>query len=250
MNHHHAAPIDDTSSHHHDLISRLCPNPGSSLEQTRSCVASAVLCRLLVSASCTVLICALLCTADLAHLSQSPRTPPAPADRCSALAALRIRRSRTALVRRLVHSSHPLRSPPSSAASPAMPLVGGSLSSYAPAFSNDDKLLCVPCGTAVKLFSVRTGEAVGVLAGAEPAAASGAVAAAAESTAASSAAAAAVRADGSHAGHTRTVTAVMPHPSNRVQLYTASLDGTVKLWDLYDQVRGHSQTLSIATLQP
>ena len=136
---------------------------------------------------------------------------------------------------------HPHRAARSTAAAPAavaphctMPLVGGSLSTYAPAFSNDDKLLCVPCGAAVKLFSVRTGEAVGVLAGADNAAAA-ATAPAAEASAAGSAAS--VRADGSHAGHTRTVTAVMPHPSNRVQLYTASLDGTVKLWDLYDQVR-------------
>ena len=113
-------------------------------------------------------------------------------------------------------------------------LVGGSLSTYAPAFSNDDKLLCVPCGAAVKLYSVRTGEQVGLLAGASDSAVAAAASSASPAAAADTTS---VRADGSHAGHTRTITGVMPHPTNRVQLYTASLDGSVKLWDLYDQVR-------------
>lgn len=100
-------------------------------------------------------------------------------------------------------------------------LVAGSLTSYAPCFSGDDKLLCVPCASSVKLYSVSTGEQVGCLQsspiGSDP-----------DSNLAANH-------DGSLAGHTRTVTCVIAHPSNRVQVYTASLDGTMKLWDLYDQ---------------
>ena len=109
---------------------------------------------------------------------------------------------------------------PSSHATAVGSLVGGSLASYPPCFSGDDKLLCVPCESSVKLFSTATGEQVGCLAGL-PIGSDPDLKRKNE--------------DGSLAGHTRTVTCVMAHPSNRVQVYTASLDGTMKLWDLYDQ---------------
>jgi len=37
-------------------------------------------------------------------------------------------------------------------------------------------------------------------------------------------------------GHTDTVTSVMINPKNLLQLYSASLDGTIKLWDFNDAV--------------
>lgn len=37
-------------------------------------------------------------------------------------------------------------------------------------------------------------------------------------------------------GHSDTVTSVMLNPKNSLQLYSASLDGTIKLWDFNDAV--------------
>lgn len=37
-------------------------------------------------------------------------------------------------------------------------------------------------------------------------------------------------------GHSNTVTCVMLNPKNSLQLYSASLDGTIKLWDFNDAI--------------
>jgi len=121
-------------------------------------------------------------------------------------------------------------------------LVGGSVCTYASCFSNDDKLLCLPCGNSVKLISARTGNQVGLLPGQDEGEDEMQLTAqmddgsqAASSIKSNAASPSALRSLPSHAGHRGLVTTVFPHPTNRVQLYTASLDGTIKLWDLYDQ---------------
>lgn len=37
-------------------------------------------------------------------------------------------------------------------------------------------------------------------------------------------------------GHTNKITRVILNPKNHLQLYTASLDGTIKLWDYNDDI--------------
>lgn len=77
--------------------------------------------------------------------------------------------------------------------------VGGNISRYKAVFSLDNKLFFCCVLKTVKMYSVATGENVGSL-----------------------------------EGHTSTVVGVVPNPSNHLQVYSASHDGTVKLWDFYE----------------
>ncbi len=77
--------------------------------------------------------------------------------------------------------------------------VAGNLSLFPLLFSADGKLLFCCVANAVKIFSVKTGEQVVAL-----------------------------------MGHSDTVTGVVMNPSNPLQVITASLDGTMRIWDYYD----------------
>ncbi|GLI71536.1 hypothetical protein VaNZ11_016768 [Volvox africanus] len=73
---------------------------------------------------------------------------------------------------------------------------GGSLSRRPGTLSGDGKLLLCPCGQLVSIYSAVTGQRVGLL-----------------------------------VGHTEEVTCVILDPENDNQVYTSSLDATVRLWD-------------------
>lgn len=71
-------------------------------------------------------------------------------------------------------------------------------------------------GTSVRIYSVATGKVVSTL----------------SSTSVSSSSSRLARGD----GHTDTITATIVNPENPFQLLTASLDGTIKIWDYLDAV--------------
>ncbi|KAJ3374548.1 WD repeat-containing protein 75 [Allomyces arbusculus] len=95
-----------------------------------------------------------------------------------------------------------------SAAAPVLSLskvVGGQLSAHPPLFTADSAhFLCI-ASSSIKLFSVRTGQQLRVLSPPDHAQ--------------------------SHQGN---VTALALSPKNPLQVYSASVDGTVRLWDIND----------------
>ena len=80
-----------------------------------------------------------------------------------------------------------------------MALRGGLITSRPLCYAADGRHFYAPCGSDVRVYSARSGDHVATL-----------------------------------RGHADAVTAVAVDPSNARQLYSASLDGTVKLWRLDD----------------
>ena len=78
-------------------------------------------------------------------------------------------------------------------------LGGGSCSNAAPLFVPGSDMVCNACGTSVKVVSLKTGETIFTL-----------------------------------RGHQDVVTDLTMNPNIRTQFYSASLDRTVKLWDMND----------------
>ncbi|GAA5807850.1 hypothetical protein MFLAVUS_001229 [Mucor flavus] len=85
--------------------------------------------------------------------------------------------------------------------------AGGNISEYPAEFTKDSKYFFSSVGPCVKIFSMATGAVVKVL---SQSATTG--------------------------GHTNKITRVILNPKNHLQLYTASLDGTIKLWDYNDDI--------------
>ncbi|KAI7860103.1 WD40-repeat-containing domain protein [Circinella umbellata] len=85
--------------------------------------------------------------------------------------------------------------------------AGGKISDYPIVFTKDSRYLFACTGSSIKIYSVATGAALKVLSK-----------------------------TGSTGGHTKMVTNVALNPKNPMQLYSASLDGTIKLWDYNDDV--------------
>ncbi|CEP07902.1 hypothetical protein [Parasitella parasitica] len=85
--------------------------------------------------------------------------------------------------------------------------AGGNISEYPVEFTRDSKYFFSSVGSCVKIFSMATGAIVKVL---SQSPASG--------------------------GHSNQITRVVLNPKNHLQLFTASLDGTIKLWDFNDDI--------------
>ncbi|KAG0740570.1 hypothetical protein G6F62_009074 [Rhizopus arrhizus] len=85
--------------------------------------------------------------------------------------------------------------------------AGGNISQYPVEFTKDSKYFFTSVHSSVKVYSMATGAVVKVLS---------------QSTLAG--------------GHSDKVTCVILNPKNHLQLYTASLDGTIKLWDYNDNI--------------
>ncbi|OAD67237.1 hypothetical protein PHYBLDRAFT_85784 [Phycomyces blakesleeanus NRRL 1555(-)] len=85
--------------------------------------------------------------------------------------------------------------------------AGGNISEFPFEFTKDSKYFFSCVGSCVKVFSVATGAVVKVLSRSP---ASG--------------------------GHNSKITRVILNPKNPMQLYSASLDGTIKLWDYNDEI--------------
>ncbi|KAL7312542.1 NET1-associated nuclear protein 1 [Mucor circinelloides] len=85
--------------------------------------------------------------------------------------------------------------------------AGGNISEYPVEFTKDSKYFFSSVGSCVKIFSMATGAVVKVLS---------------QSPATG--------------GHSNKITRVILNPKNHLQLYTASLDGTIKLWDYNDDI--------------
>ncbi|KAI8093755.1 WD40-repeat-containing domain protein [Halteromyces radiatus] len=85
--------------------------------------------------------------------------------------------------------------------------IGGNISQSPIEFTKDSKYFFSGVGSAIKIFSIATGAAVKVLS----------------------------RSSG-EGSHRDKVTAVFLNPKNPLQLFSASLDGTIKLWDYNDEV--------------
>lgn len=85
--------------------------------------------------------------------------------------------------------------------------AGGNISQYPIEFTKDSKYFFSSVGNCVKIFSMATGAVVKVLS---------------QSPATG--------------GHRNQITRVILNPKNHLQLYTASLDGTIKLWDYNDDI--------------
>jgi NET1-associated nuclear protein 1 (U3 small nucleolar RNA-associated protein 17) len=77
--------------------------------------------------------------------------------------------------------------------------AGGNITKFPLTYSLDAKILFSCCSNVVKMFGALSCEHVGVL-----------------------------------KGHTATVVGVCPNPSNRLQVFSASRDGTVRVWDMSD----------------
>ncbi|KAG1472336.1 hypothetical protein G6F56_001597 [Rhizopus delemar] len=84
--------------------------------------------------------------------------------------------------------------------------VGGNISRYPVEFTKDSKYFFSSVGSSVKVYSMATGAVVKVLSQTPT------------------------------TGHSAEITCVMLNPKNPLQLYTASLDGTIKLWDYNDNI--------------
>ncbi|KAL1916581.1 uncharacterized protein VTP21DRAFT_5772 [Calcarisporiella thermophila] len=80
---------------------------------------------------------------------------------------------------------------------------GGPLSQFPVIFTNDSRYFFCCASTSIKIYSVATGELVRTLSSSE-------------------------------SGHRDTITCTLVNPTDSNQLYSASLDGTVKLWDISD----------------
>lgn len=76
---------------------------------------------------------------------------------------------------------------------------GGSLINVTPLVDYSSKYILIATGSSVRIFSTQTGERVGGL-----------------------------------VGHTKSVTCIMSNPINPAQIYTCSLDGSIRLWSLID----------------
>ncbi|KAF9923543.1 WD repeat-containing protein 75 [Linnemannia zychae] len=81
------------------------------------------------------------------------------------------------------------------------------LSDYPVVFTSDSNYFFSCSGKSIRIISVETGQVVRILSNSVE-----------------------------EGGHSNTVTCVMLNPSNSLQLYSASLDGTIKLWDFNDAV--------------
>ncbi|KAF9173385.1 hypothetical protein BGX21_002483 [Mortierella sp. AD011] len=81
------------------------------------------------------------------------------------------------------------------------------LSDYPVVFTSDSNYFFSCNGKSIRILSVETGQVVRILS-----------------------------ASSEEGGHSDTVTSVMLNPKNPLQLYSASLDGTIKLWDFNDAV--------------
>ncbi|RUS16393.1 WD40-repeat-containing domain protein [Endogone sp. FLAS-F59071] len=84
---------------------------------------------------------------------------------------------------------------------------GGFLSNYPVEFTKDSNYFFCCASTCIKIYSVATGEIVRTLSSSP-----------------------------NEGGHSNLVTCVMLNPKNALQLLSASLDGTVKLWDFNDSI--------------
>ena len=80
-----------------------------------------------------------------------------------------------------------------------MTTIGHALSLHRPLFSSDGKLLLVCSGSSISIYVVKTGIRVGRLVG--------------------------------HTGH---VTGIVGHPENNMCVISASLDGKLRVWDVYE----------------
>ncbi|KAF7726185.1 WD repeat-containing protein 75 [Apophysomyces ossiformis] len=85
--------------------------------------------------------------------------------------------------------------------------AGGKISEYPVEFTKDSKYFFSCVGTCIKIYNVATGAVVKVLSRSPQA-----------------------------GGHSHKVIRVMLNPKNPLQLYSASLDGTIKLWDYNDEI--------------
>ncbi|KAI8137418.1 WD40-repeat-containing domain protein [Fennellomyces sp. T-0311] len=85
--------------------------------------------------------------------------------------------------------------------------AGGKISEYPIVFTKDSRYVFACTGSSIKIYSVATGAALKVLSK-----------------------------TGSIGGHTKAVTNVALNPKNAMQLYSSSLDGSLKLWDYNDDV--------------
>ncbi|KAJ3416297.1 proliferating cell nuclear antigen [Chytridiales sp. JEL 0842] len=83
-------------------------------------------------------------------------------------------------------------------------LAGGVSGNCPPVFTKDSNYFIFPIGSHVKVYSVATGQSVRTISGS------------------------------SGTGHTKDITSVVLNPSNQFQLFTTSLDGSIKLWDITD----------------
>lgn len=87
---------------------------------------------------------------------------------------------------------------------------GGSVSTYPPVFSADERYLFCCSGNDVKVVSLTTSESVRLL-----------------------------------QAHTDTVTALAANPNNSLQLFSGSLDGTIRLWDFSDGIVLHTYEVNV-----
>ncbi|KZV93849.1 WD40 repeat-like protein [Exidia glandulosa HHB12029] len=94
-------------------------------------------------------------------------------------------------------------------------LTERSISRHPAVFTPDAKYFFIIVSASVKVYSATTGAVVSTLS--------------AFSNDASSSAS-----TSTSPGHRRTITSIMIHPGNPLQLVTASLDGTIKIWDYLD----------------
>ncbi|KAI9475978.1 MAG: WD40-repeat-containing domain protein [Benjaminiella poitrasii] len=85
--------------------------------------------------------------------------------------------------------------------------AAGNISEYPIEFTKDSKYFFSSIGSCVKIFSTATGAIVKVLSQSS-----------------------------NLGGHSNKITRVILNPKNHLQLYTASLDGTIKLWDYNDDI--------------
>jgi WD40 repeat protein len=84
-------------------------------------------------------------------------------------------------------------------------VVGGQLSSHPPLFTADSAhFLCI-ASSSIKLFSVRTGQQLRVISPPDH-----------------------------HQSHTANVTSLALSPKNPLQVYSSSVDGSIRLWDIND----------------
>ncbi|KAH7107154.1 WD40 repeat-like protein [Auriculariales sp. MPI-PUGE-AT-0066] len=99
---------------------------------------------------------------------------------------------------------------------PHVTLSEGTMNEHAPVFTPDAKYFFAIHGPSVMVYSSATGHIVSTLS--------------AKTSSPSSSTA------NQNPGHTKPVTGVNIHPSNPLQLITASLDGSIKIWDYIDAV--------------
>ncbi|EJD52221.1 WD40 repeat-like protein [Auricularia subglabra TFB-10046 SS5] len=94
-------------------------------------------------------------------------------------------------------------------------LTESSVSNHPPVYTQDAKYFFTVVSSTVKVYSVATGQVVSTLS----ASSNGPSSSTTPST---------------DSGHRRAITSIILHPSNPLQLVTASLDGSIKIWDFLD----------------